>query len=235
MTESGKRYGQEGALVSIVAIIILAIGLISASGFAFWAYNGRQDYKNNSDKKVAAAVSSAVSQEKDKLQKQFDEQAKLPVLTFTGPLTYGSVTFNYPRTWNGYVDQNDASNPLKAYFANGLVPAQSTGSSAGVNYALRVDLVSMDYSQVLTSFAQALKKGVLTASAYVPPQMVGKPNVQTSTRLDGQIENSSQNNPIQGSMVVLKVRDKTLKIYTESPSFLSDFNNTILASLTYVP
>jgi hypothetical protein len=35
--------------------------------------------------------------------------------------------------------------------------------------------------------------------------------------------------------VVIKVRDKTLKIYTESPQYLSDFNNIVLKSLSFAP
>jgi hypothetical protein len=36
-------------------------------------------------------------------------------------------------------------------------------------------------------------------------------------------------------MLVIKVRDKTLEISTESNDYLNDFNNIILASLTFVP
>jgi hypothetical protein len=31
------------------------------------------------------------------------------------------------------------------------------------------------------------------------------------------------------------VRDKTLKVYTESTNFSPDFNNIVLNSLTYLP
>lgn len=229
MEKSGSRFGQSGSLVLIVAVVILVAALISMSAFAVWSYNGRRDYKNNLDTKVAAAVDVAKQQASAVQKKTDDEQAKLPVLTFTGPVAYGAVTFNYPRTWNGYVDESDSQKPIKAFFYNGLVP------SGGVFYSLRVELVDTDYPTVLKSFDNAIKKGLLTSTAYVPPTMVGKPNVQTGTRFDGQIENNSQNNPVIGSMVTLNVRDKTLKIYTESPSYLSDFNNIVLGSLTYVP
>lgn len=228
MLKTNNKYGQAGTSALMLAIAVLAIALIIVFIFAIWANNGRQDYKNNSDKKASAAVTAAIKVEDAKLQNQFDEQAKQPVQTYSGPATYGSVKFNYPKSWDGVVDTSDASNPIKAFFFNGLVPGPLP--APGVFYALRVDLVNDDYSNVVDQFNNQIKKGLVTATPYVPPQMAGQPNVQTGMRLDGLIEEN-----VNGSMVVVKVRDKTLKIYTESPTFLSDFNKYILASLTYVP
>src|SRR5436190_196250 len=146
MKKFGRDYGQDGALVSIAAIVILVVLLISASAYAVWANNGRQDYKNNSDKKSATAVAAALTVQKATLQKQFDEQSKQPILTYSGPATYGSVKFNYPKTWNGYIDTSDSGNPIKALFYPGLVP------SAGVFYSLRVELVSDDYASIVNNF-----------------------------------------------------------------------------------
>ena len=41
---------------------------------------------------------------------------------------------------------------------------------------------------------------------------------------------------VQGTMVIVPIRDKTLKVWTESNSvFLKDFNEAVLANLTFVP
>jgi len=64
--------------------------------------------------------------------------------------------------------------------------------------------------------------------------MQGVANVQPGTRLDGAI-NQTQTGAQNGSLVVIKIRDKTLKIYTESTDFVGDFNNVILSNLTFVP
>jgi hypothetical protein len=52
----------------------------------------------------------------------------------------------------------------------------------------------------------------------------------TGVRVDGQIADN-----IQGSMIILPLRDKTQEIWTESNSFLPDFNNNILPNLTFSP
>jgi len=227
MQKSGKSYGQAGSVITIVAIVFLAVALVAAIGFGVWANNGRKDYKNNSDQKVAIAVDAA-KKAATAAQKDADAQlAKSPVLTFTGPTVYGAVKYDYPRTWDGYVDTTSTSTPINGVYYQGAPPLPN---DLGIFYALRVNEVSDDYSSVVNSFNGAVKKGTVTATAYVPPQMVGKPNVQTGTRFDGLLGNN-----IQGAMVVLKVRDRTLKISTESPQYLNDFNNTVLPSLTYVP
>ncbi|HSX18286.1 MAG TPA: hypothetical protein VLE51_02955 [Candidatus Saccharimonadales bacterium] len=229
-----KNNDQKGGVVLIAAVIVLAIAFVAAATFGYWAYQQQQDYKNRSDKKVAAAVVKAQQVQVARDSGVFAEKEKLPNKAFKGPATFGSVTFNYPKTWSAYVDQTNPTDPLKSLFYPDTVPSPTALNGVIPQYALRVDLIGLSYAQVLKQFDSFIKKGTATASPYVPPLMTQIPNVQTGTRLDGAI---GQNSAllIQGSMIIIKVRDKTLKIYTESPSFLSDFNNTILATLTFVP
>jgi len=62
--------------------------------------------------------------------------------------------------------------------------------------------------------------------------MKGTTNVVAGTYLNGQINQHDQDQ--RGAMVVIKVRDKTLQIYTESNDYLNDFNQ-VLSSLTFAP
>ena len=49
-------------------------------------------------------------------------------------------------------------------------------------------------------------------------------------RVDGQLSDT-----INGSVVIFKVRDKTLRIFCDSQDYISDFDNTILTSLRFEP
>jgi hypothetical protein len=210
----------------IIISVVLGLALVGSLVFGVWAFNGRQDYKNNSDKKSAAAVAAAKSAQAKELQAQFDQQSKSPNKVFQGPVTYGSISFNYPKTWSAYVDQSSSTEPLNSYFYPDQVPGLQSNSA----FALRVELVNTTYSQVIQSFSSQIKIGKLTAAAYTPPQMSGIANAQVGTRLDGQILSNQT-----GSMVIIQVRDKTLEVYTESSNYLGDFNNTVLPSLKYTP
>ncbi len=217
---------QSGSVVSTGLIVFLVIALASALIFGGWAFMGKQDYKNNSDQKATAAAEAAKKVQAAELQKAFAEQESRPTKTYKGSTTYGTVTFDYPKTWSGYVDESTANEPINGYFYPGIVP----GLQSKTAYGLRVELVGTDYTSILQQHDSQIKDGSAKASAYVPPKMTGVANVQPGTRLDGALDQNTK-----GAMVIIKVRDKTLLIYTESNDFLSDFNNTVLASLTFAP
>jgi hypothetical protein len=211
---------------SVVTELILIIALIAALAFGVWAFKGRQDFKKINDKSTATAVAAAQKATTDQLQKQFDEQSKSPNKTYVGSPTYGTLTFNYPKTWSAYVDESGSSEPINGYFQPNQVP----GLQSNIPVALRVELLNTAYAQVVQQFNSPVSNGKLTASAYIPPKMKGVANIQPGTRLDGQIAQNQQ-----GAIVIIKLRDKTLQIYTQSPDFMADFNNTVLASLTFTP
>jgi hypothetical protein len=210
-------------------IAVLATLLIAALAFGYWAFSGRQDYKNNSDKKVAAAAATAKAEGAANQKITDDQLNKQPYKVFKGSPTYGSITFDYPKTWSAYVDTTNSSEPINGYFYPDTVP----GIQGNTAYALRVELVNTDYSQLLQQFTSQISAGKLTAKAYTPPKVQGVANVVAGTFLSGQINNDAQAQ--QDEMLLIKVRDKTLEIYTESSDFASDFNNTVLNSLTFAP
>src|SRR3990172_3609611 len=118
---------QSGGAASVLVIVLLLVGLVAAAGFGWWAFGQRPDYKNNFDKKAAEEVAKAKAEQKTQLEKEFAEREKSPYKTFKGSATYGSVTFNYPKTWSGYVEEDNTSSPINGYFFPGIVPAVKGG------------------------------------------------------------------------------------------------------------
>ncbi len=225
-----RKHDQSGGVALILSDVFLVIILVAALAFGYWAYSGRQDYKNNVDTKIAAAVTVANKNQFDKDNTDFIEKEKSPYKTFRGPATYGSISFKYPKTWSGYIDESSTTDPIKSLFYPNLVPADTPIKNVTPQYALRVDLLDQAYDQILDEYKNSSQEGTLKAVAYVPPRMVKVSGVQTGTKLVGAIEQG-----IKGSVVLIKVRDKTLKIYTESPKFFKDFNNIVLSTLTFTP
>lgn len=217
---------QNGSVLSVVMILVLAIGFLGASVFGFWAYSQGQDYKNNYEAKAKVDIEKALTVQKAALQKQYDEQAKSPVKTYKGPVTYGSITFDYPRTYSAYVDETNNSTPINGYFEPDVVPAVNGDTP----FALRVQLLNQAYPSVVQQYAGQVKSGELTATAYIPPKMKDKANVEPGVRYDGLLDKETT-----GAVVIIQVRDKTLKVWTESKDYLNDFNNIILPTLTFSP
>lgn len=221
-----KKHSESGSILPVITIIILAALLIGTAIFAYATVNSRNQYKNESDRLSAIAVTAAKKQQAIDLQKKFDEDIKKPYKSFKGPIALGSINFQYPKTWSAYVDQSDNGQPINGYFYPDIIP----GLQSGTAYALRVELVGDDYSQVLQQFDSQIKDGTVKASAYKPPKMVDVANVQVGTLLRGNITDD-----FQGIMVVIKVRDKTLQISTQTNTFAPDFTNIVLKNLTFNP
>lgn len=219
-----KPLNQKGAINSLLISLILTVLLLfGALGFGYWAFSGRQDYKNNSDQKVAAAVSAAQTQQQATDAKQYAEEAKNPLKKFVGPSDFGGVTILYPKTWSAYVLQNSGSNPLDAYFQPDIVTDVNNQNNV---FALRVQVVQQSYDQVVQQYASQVQQKAATLAPYSLPKV---PSVAGS-KLDGTIATNQQ-----GSVVILPLRNVTLKIFTQSQTFLNDFNNIILPNISFTP
>lgn len=218
--------GERGSLnVLLVPVILLAVLFVAAASLAVWAFSGRQDYKNNSDAKVKTAVAANTSAVQTSDAALYAEKAKEPTKTYTGPDAYGSVKITYPKTWAAYVDTTNTNTPLDAYFHTDYVPSVASK----LTYNLRVQVVASSYASQTSQYTSAISSGKVTAAPYTLPNVASVTGVQLagSVFLD---------NPAgSGTMVILPLRDKTLKIWTESPSYLPDFTAYVLKNLSFSP
>lgn len=202
---------QQGSAASkwpkLTVIFIIATALVG--GVMIWALISYFVQKADVDSKVANAVATATKEQADKDEANFAQREKDPNLTFVGPEDYGSLSFDYPRTWSIYV-ASDASNggTYQAYLNPISVPTVSTTQQ----FALRITIESKDYSQVVSSYDSLVKKGDLKSS-------VVKSGDQNGTRLDG-----SFSKDIRGAAVIFKIRDKTATIRSDADTFKTDFD-----------
>jgi hypothetical protein len=214
------KLDERGSL--ILPLIVSVALLLCALGFGYWSYAGRQDYKNNVDKKIAEAIAESevkISTDKDA---EYAEKEKSPYQIYQGPVTYGSAVITYPKNWSAYVDESGGSNTVvTGYFHPNYVPATDSETA----FALRFEIVSSAYDSVLKSFDSSVKSGKLKASAYRAPKVESI----LGSRLEGSLSAKEQ-----GILVLLPLRDKTIKLWTESEQFASDFT-TVLESFTFVP
>jgi len=227
MQYGGMPVGQHKKSMNglLIPFILLVLLFLAAAGFGIWAYAGMQDYKTNSDKKAAAAVTIAQRDTSTSKDKEFLEKEKNPLKVYKGPEASGTITIQYPKTWSAFVTENGKSGgePVDGYFHPGFVP----GLESNTNFALRVKVVSKQYTDELKQFESKVKTGKVKISPYKAPKMTGG---TIGSRVDGEI-NTGQ----QGSMVLFPLRDKTIEVSTESTQFAGDFDGIILANLTFVP
>lgn len=229
------KHNQDGAVsglaVSLVLTIVVLVGVLV---FAVWAFSGRQDYKNHTDAKIAAAVTVAKREEGIAKDKQFAEEEKNPLRTYNGPEAYGSLSLQFPKTWSGYVDQANSSSSnngtlLDGYFDPDIVPSVDNPASV---FSLRFQVISQSYSQTLKSLSSSSSSDnppvIVPYSLPKVPQAVG-------VKLTGTLPKGNSSNPKTGTMVVLPLRSQTLQIWAEGEQFQNDFNNIILPNFSFSP
>lgn len=224
-TISDMKTSHEGGISALATPLILSVLLlIGAAVFGGWAYSKMLDYKNNTDAKIATAVQLAKQQEDTVKDAAFAQAEKSPLKTYAGPATYGSVAVTYPKTWSAYVADDTNSSPyVDGYFSPGVVPDTHGQNSS---FALRVQVVQQSYNNTLASFMGFVQSGTAKVAPYHMPKV---PSV-IGARVDGKLDNAKS-----GSMVILPLRNMTLKVWTETPTAQSDFNNIILPNFTFAP
>lgn len=223
----GSRISDQRGLANplLIATILLAVLLVVAAGGFIWAYLGMTDWRDNTQAKINSAVEEAKEQQSKDDEEHFNEEEKKPNRSYQGPSDMGSVRFNYPKTWAGYIAQSD-KNGLQVYFSPLLVPTVNAGVTT---YALRVLVTNDSYADVIDDYQSLVEDGVATASTIT----IGKTDDfagYDGIRVDGQLSDT-----INGSVVIFKVRDKTLRLFVDSQDYMNDFNNTVLTSLKFEP
>lgn len=203
----------------LIASIILGVVAAAFAGAFIWAYGNYVDQRDNTDQKVATAVAAAEKVADEKHAKDLTEKLKEPYVQLVSPEDLGRVTFSHPKTWSVYVAKDGSAGSYEAYLHPGSVPAINNTLA----YAARITISEQEYETVLRTYSALITRGDLKSN----PITVGN---FTGVRLDGKFSNTRT-----GSAVIFKVRDKTLTLATDSPTFQGDFDNIVIKSLNFNP
>lgn len=217
---------QSGATnLLMIPLILVTVLLFGVAALAFTSYNQAQDYKNNVDQKIQAAVDKNTEEVSITKDKDFAEKSKSPFSRYDGPSSYGALRILYPKSWSAYVSEprNRNNKPVDGYFSPGVVP---TYNDILNTFALRVVVEQQVYDTVLKQYQSQVKSGKVSIRPYQSPNV---PNI-VGSRIDGEIAEKKQ-----GAMIVMPMRDKTLRLWTESKDFVPDFENIILPNFSFTP
>lgn len=211
-----NKLNQDGTMNPLVIPLIISVVLIIVSSvLAVMYYSKFIEQRDANQPTIDSAVATAEILQKGKLEAEFTEREKVPTKNFITPSELGSVNLQFPKTWSSYVIKG--SGTLEYYGHPNYVPSKD------VNYALRASVVDKDFAAELRTYDALVKKGELKATAV-------KASGVTGTRLDGFLKKDQE-----GSIVLFPLRDKVLKVWTESKDFRGDFDNIVLKNLTFIP
>lgn len=212
---------KEGGYITGAMVVSIIFGLLALvfGSVMIWALVNYNDQKNNVEQKIENAQKAAIIKQKAIDLKDFEEKEKDPLSEFVGPVDLGRVNFKYPKTWSVYVASDGIkSGGYQAYLHPGVVPPTASGNN---KFALQVSIVSQAYDQVLQQYSGQVKQGALRSSAITA-------NGFNAQRFDGKISKD-----VDGSVVVFKIRDKTLILKTDSTAFVPDFDDKIIKTINF--
>ena len=198
-------------LLVIIGLLVLMVALVGLSG---WLYLQYDDQKTNVDSKIAVAEAAAKKQQSEEDDIKIKAIEEEPNREFAGPEDYGRVSFEYPKNWSVYIDEDPtvSGNTFSAYLNPIVVPPTNDKSA---RFALRVEIENVAYDEALEDYRRAIENGELKSSPV-------KVNDHEGTRLDGILEKD-----IRGSAVLFRVRDKTILISTQADTFKQYFEDII--------
>ncbi len=217
---------QSGSInLLVIPLVLVTLLLFGVAAIAYTSYNEAADYKNNVAQKVEVEADKArveISTQKDK---EFAEKEKFPYDRYEGPAPFGALRILYPKTWSAYVNEprNSGGRPVEGYFSPGHVPGVADANNT---FALRVVVEQRTYDATLKEYQGKVKEAKVVIRPYQSPNV---PNV-VGSRIDGEVVTKKQ-----GAMIVMPMRDKTLRMWTESRDYVPDFDNIILPNFTFTP
>ena len=207
-------------LIKTIAIIVLSLVAVTFIGLFIWMLMQYNEARDDVDGQISAAVAEAKDKQASELEAEFLEREKYPYKTFSGPVDYGQLTFEYPRTWSVYVAADAATGGnFNAYFNPGQV---NTVAKDTIN-ALRVEIRDKSFEEVSNEYQKYMNKkdsGLTVESVTV--------NGVSASLYSGKIPDTDLN----GYIVIFKIRDKTAILQTDSVLFKEDFDK-LLGTVTF--
>jgi len=223
MVDMSTSSYQRGAINgSIIAIVTLSILVAVAGAFGGWAYIQYTDQKTNVDNMISTAKTEAAKEQEDADSVKFTKAAKEPLMTFSGPADYGHLTFQYPKTWSAYQATDIRQGGGVTYYAYLHPVFVPPTTPTDQKFALRIVIEQKTYESVLAGYDKQLKKGDLQSSAWTDND-----NGLTGTMLKGNFTTE-----IRGTAVLIKMRDRTLTVRTDSDIFNDDYK-VVLKTLNF--
>lgn len=213
-------------LIKTIVIILVSLIAVTFIGLFIWMSMQYNEVQAGVDEEIRLAVANGKDEQYKQDLAKFENDEKYPYKTFAGPVDYGQLTFEYPKTWSVYVaaaatDGGD----FNAYFN----PVQVDAVGKDTINALRVTIKNKSFEDVTEEYQRMMdrKDSNLTVQSVVIGNAEKNSEV-TANRYNGTIPDTELN----GFIVVFKIRDKTVILQTDSVLFEDDFNK-LLETITF--
>lgn len=200
------------SLIKTIAIIILFLVSATFIGLFIWINSQYIDVSTDVEGQIAEAEAKARHEQEEKDLAQYAEDEKYPLRSFAGPVNYGQLSFEYPKTWSVYVAADAVKGGDYEAYLNPLIVEPISNSTVN---ALRVRIINKAFDEVVAEYQRYMeeKDSNLSVEAVT---VAGT----TAQRYTGTIPKSE----LSGVIVIFAIRDKTVIMQTDAMAFVADFD-----------
>ena len=215
------------SIVKTAAIVILLIAVVALIGVYFWKDSELTEVQANVDLTVADAVAKAEDEQRTQDEANYQQEIKNPYQTFAGPADYGQLSFQYPKTWSVYIEEDAAKGgDFRAYFN----PVQVNAVSEETINALRVTISTEPYDDVVADFQRDVERK--DSNLTVTTREIG--DEEAGTRIVANYYTGTiPGTELEGYFAVFKIRDKTVILQTDSDKVFGADYETLLDTVTF--
>ena len=200
-------------IVILVIVCLIAAGAIVVAVIFFMKWN---ELKVNHDADIESAKAAVIAEQEEITNKKIAEAAKEPNREWTGPADYGSISFQYPKTWSVYVNKDGSKgSDYEVYF--NPISMTAVGSSDS-RYALRFTIKDRQYADVTKPYLSKVKSNKMTSQTFSADS-----ESISGMRFEGELASN-----MRGTVVIFKVNDKTVILQTDSDANIEDFEKLLL-------
>lgn len=199
-------------IIRTIILIIVSVLAVVFLGLFVWMFVRWDSVKTDVNGQIDKAVAIAENELQTKLESEFTEKEKYPYTTFSGPVDYGELTFEFPKTWSVYVgEEGNTGSDFHAYLNPGVVrPADGDNVMA-----LRVSILNRSTDDVINEYQNYITEGTMTMSTRTI-------NGSNASVFEGTLPSQRF-----GRIAILKIRDKTATIQTDAEIFFEDYNRIL--------
>lgn len=200
--------------IALALVSLIALGLVILSIYLFSQLN---DARTNIEGQIDEAVAVAVNENSTKLEEEFAEREKSEYRNFLGPVDYGELSFEYPKTWSLYIAKDAANGGDYEAYMN---PIEVHAASNDTIYALRIFIYNKSFDNVAKTYDSSINNNSLQLE-------VREINGESANIYTGTMPNK-----FYGKIALIKIRDKTVVLQTDSELFFNDFER-LLGTIKY--
>ena len=205
-------------LIKTIAIIVVSLIAVTFIGLFIWMSMQYQEASTDLEGQISVAVAEAKDKQAAEMEAEFLQREKYPYKTFSGPIDYGQLTFEYPKTWSVYVAAAATKGgDFNAYFN----PIQVDAVGKDTINALRITILDKSFDDVTADYQKKMEKR--DAGLTVEAVTIGKDKNITANRYTGKIPDTD----LSGFIVTFKIRDKTAIMQTDSVLFKDDYDKLL--------